>query len=207
MAHIEIGLTSKSSMAHVPLAVFGYALRHAEVLQPLQQLDLPIKAITHTASEKIMEALVLILAGGRATSQVELLLRPNRLLARAWGQDEFAQQSTLADTLDAMTPESVNQLRTAFETMVRDWSACSRHDFRRGGLMVDDDLTGLPAARQAEGSTKGYFAGEKTQPGGKSRAWRSVRIAKLWVRCSTPAGPRVCRRFSPVWPWPKACCA
>ena len=59
MAHIEIGLTSKSSMSHVPLAVFGYALRHAEVLQPLQQLDLPIKAITHTASEKIMEALVL----------------------------------------------------------------------------------------------------------------------------------------------------
>jgi hypothetical protein len=170
MARIEIGLSRKSSMASVPLAVFGYALRRAEVLQPLQQFDLPIKALTHTASEKIIEALVLILAGGRATSQVDVLLRPNRLLARAWGQDEFAQQSTLADTLDAMTSESVDQLRTAFETLVRDWSASSRHDFRRGGLMVDADLTGLPAARQAEGSTKGYFAGEKTPPDGKSRA-------------------------------------
>jgi hypothetical protein len=91
------------------------------------------------------------------------------LLAQAWGQDKFAQQSTLADTLDALTPESVGHLRTAFETMVSDWSASSRHDFRHGGLIVDDDLTGLPAARQAEGSTKGYFAGEKTKPGGK---WR-----------------------------------
>jgi hypothetical protein len=169
MARIEIGLTRKSSMSHVPLAVFGYALRRAEVLRPLEQWDLPIKAITHTASEKVIEALVLILAGGRATAQADVLLRPNRLLARAWGQSEFAQQSTLADTLDALTPASVGQLRAAFEAMVRTWSASCSHDFRRGELIVDDDLTGLPASRQAEGSTKGYFAGEKTEAGGKSR--------------------------------------
>ena len=169
MARIEIGLTRKSSMSHVPLAVFGYALRRAKVLQPLEQLDLPIKAITHTASEKIIEALVLSLAGGRATCQADLLLRPNRLLARAWGQNEFAQQSTLADTLDVLTPEHISQLRAGFETMVRDWSASCCHDFRCGDLLLDDDLTGLPAARHAEGSTKGYFAGEKTKLGGKSR--------------------------------------
>lgn len=170
MTRIEISLTRKSSMSHVPLAVFGYALRRAEVLEPLERLDWPIKTITHTASEKVIEALVLILAGGRATSQADLLLRPNRLLARAWGQKEFAQQSTLADTLDALTPESIGQLRAAFETMVSAWSASCGHDFRRGNLLLDDDLTGLPAARRAEGSTKGYFAGEKTKPVGSSRA-------------------------------------
>jgi hypothetical protein len=29
-------------------------------------------------------------------------------------------------------------------------------------MWLDGDLTGLPASRRAEGSTKGYFAGEKT---------------------------------------------
>jgi len=207
MTRIGISLTSKFSMSHVPLAVFGYALRRAEVLQPFQELELPIKAIRHTASEKVIEALALILAGGRATSQVDLLLRPNRLLARAWGQTEFAQQSTLADTLDALRPEDIHQMRAAFETMVTDWSASCRHDFRRGDLIVDDDLTGLPAARRAAGSQKGYFAGEKTKPGGKSRAWRPVSIAKHWGRCSTPARPIVCRLCNPRLSWRNACCS
>ncbi len=164
MARIELGLTHKSSMTHVPLAVLGYALRRAGVLQPLNSVALPIKAVTHTANDKVLEALVLILAGGRATVQANWLLRPNRLLAHAWGQDEFAQQATLAATLDAFDPASVTQLRHAFELMLSEQSASCHHDFRTGTLLVDDDLTGLPASRRAEGSIKGYFGGEKTKP-------------------------------------------
>jgi hypothetical protein len=166
MARIAISLTAKASMTHVPLAVLGYVWRRAGVLRPLQEVTLPIKTILHTPSEKVLEALVLILAGGRATVQADLLLRPNRLLAHAWGQAQFAQQSTLAETLDAFAEPSLAQLRAAFEAMLGQWSASCGHDFRSGPLWIDDDLTGLPASRRAAGSTKGYFAGEKTAPDG-----------------------------------------
>jgi hypothetical protein len=157
-------------MTHVPLAALGYALRRAGFLKSLYAVELPIKTVVYEPGEKLAEALVLILAGGRATSQVDLLLRPNRCLAQAWGQTQFAQQSTLSDTLDAFTEASLAQLRSAFETIMCQWSPALVHDFRTGDLFLDGDLTGLPASRRAQGSTKGYFAGEKTVPVVKSLA-------------------------------------
>jgi hypothetical protein len=154
---------------HVPLAALGYALRQAHVLDPLYQVTVPIKTVRHRPGDKLVEALVLVLAGGRATSQVDLLLRPNAALAAAWGQAQFAQQATLARTLDAFTPDAILSLRTAFESVLRQHSHALAHDFRTGNLFLDADLFGLPAARHAEGSTKGYFAGEKTAVVVKSR--------------------------------------
>lgn len=110
MKRIPIELSSKVTMNHVPLAAFGYALGRAGVLSPLDEVALPIKTLDHSPVEKIIEALVLILGGGRATSQADLLLRPNKLLARAWGQEQFAQQATLADTLDAFDEPSIARL-------------------------------------------------------------------------------------------------
>jgi hypothetical protein len=166
MTRIAVMLTDRAPMAHVPLAALGYALRRAGVLDPLNEVALPIKTVQHTPGDKLIEAVVLILAGGRATSQADLLLRPNRGLAQAWGQSQFAQQSTLADTLDGFEEVSLASLRTASELILQRWSATLHHDFRTGLLWLDDDLTGLPASRRAKGSTKGYFPGEKTGPGG-----------------------------------------
>jgi hypothetical protein len=170
MTRVVVSLTDRGEMAHMPLAALGYALRRAGGLDPLYDVTLPIKTLVHSPGDKLIEAVVLILAGGRATSQADLLLRPNRGLAHAWGQPQFAQPSTLADTLDAFEEASVDSLRTAFESMLSGGSHAVAHDFRTGWLFVDDDLTGLPAARQAAGSTKGYFAGEKTEPAAKSHA-------------------------------------
>jgi hypothetical protein len=150
-------------MTHVPLAALGYALRRAGLLVPLQEISLPIKTVTHSPGDKLIEALVLILAGARGTAQADLILRPNRGLAQAWGQSQFAQQSTLADALD---DESLITLRTASECIWQQCSMARHYDFRKGLLWLDDDLTGLPASRHAEGSSKGYFAGEKTALGG-----------------------------------------
>ncbi len=162
MTRIAVALTSRAIMTHVPLAALGYALRHAGLLIPLQDISLPIKTVTHSPGDKLIEALVLILAGGRATAQADLILRPNLSLAQAWGQTQFAQQSTLADALDAIDGESLTTLRTATECIWQQCSVAQHHDFRKGMLWLDDDLTGLPASHHAEGSSKGYFAGEKT---------------------------------------------
>jgi hypothetical protein len=191
MKRITVSLTSSAQAAHMPLAALGYALRRAHVLDPRDEVTVPIKTVLHTPGDKLVEALALILAGGRSTAQADLLLRANRPLAQAWGQRQFAQQSTLADTLDAFNPDSLSALRTAFETIMVQWSPALAHDFRTGRLFVDDDLTGLPASRHAEGSTKGYFAGEKTVPVGKSHGSARHRMAKPWGRCSSPVLPTV----------------
>ena len=169
MNRITVTLTSSAKVSHVPLAALGYALQRAHVLDSLYDVALPIKTIEYCPGDKLIEALVLVLAGGRATSQIDLLLRPNLALARAWGQSQFAQQSTVADALDAFTADSIASLRTAFEVILHQCALSLQHDFRTGYLYLDDDLTGLPASRQAVGSTKGYFAGEKTVSGVKSR--------------------------------------
>lgn len=187
MTRIAVSLTSSSKLSHVPLAALGYALRRAEVLQPLAKMELPIKAIEHTPADKLMEGLVLILAGGRATSQANLLLRPNLGLARAWGQAQFAEQSTLSDTFDALNDEDLEALRAGFATITQSWSQACRHDFRRGGLILDGDLTGLPASRCAQGSQKGYFAGKKIVTADRSRGSPWNRMANASARCCFPA--------------------
>ena len=189
MKRIPIELKSKAMTSHVPLAVFGYVLGRTGVLSPLDEVALPIKTLDHSPVEKLIEAVVLILAGGRATSQADLLLRPNRWLARGWGQDQFAQQATLADTLDAFDQSSIASLRTAFEMILQTHSAALSHDYRCGDLWLDGDLTGLPASRRAEGSTKGYFAGKKpcwTPTGAPMRQalWRDTGVFALSRRAT-----------------------
>ena len=173
MKRIIIELNSKAIANYAPLAAFGYALGRAGVLNPLHEVALPIKTLDHSPFDKLIEALVLILAGGRATSQADLLLRPNQSLARGWGQERFAQQATLAGTLDAFDESSIASLRTAFEAILRADGAALSHDYRSGGMWLDGDLTGLPASRRAAGSTKGYFAGKKTASDANWRASRS----------------------------------
>jgi hypothetical protein len=166
MSSITVALTSSSRMSHVPLAALGYTLRRAGILDPLTTLEFPMKTIEHTPVEKLTAGLVLILAGGRALYQANWLLRPNASLAWAWGQAAFAEQSTISDTFDAVEPEGLQALQTAFATITRNWSRTCHHDFRRGDLILDGDLTGLPASRHAASSRKGYFAGKKTAMGG-----------------------------------------
>jgi hypothetical protein len=183
-------------MRYVPLAVLGYALRRAGVLDPLLDLAPPSKTIDHTPSEKLVEALVLILAGGRATYQADQLLRPNAGLARAWGQAQFAQQATLARTLDGLTASGMDQLRGAFEAITATRSHACRHDFRTGPLWLDGDLTGLPASPHAVDSEKGYFWGKKTAPGGRWRGCPPANTGRPSVRGCTSAPPRACTRSS-----------
>ena len=187
MKRIPIELKSKAMTSHVPLAVFGYVLGRTGVLSPLDEVALPIKTLDHSPVEKLIEALVLILAGGRATSPADLLLRPNRWLARGWGQEQLAQPATLADTLDAFNQSSIASLRTAFEMIWQTHSAALSPDYRCGDLGFDADLTGWPASRRAQGSTKGYFAGKKTVLDANWRAYASGPRARHGGLCSIPA--------------------
>jgi hypothetical protein len=128
------------------------------------------------------------MSGCHAVCQIDTRIRPDRALAQAWGLENFAQQSTVADTLDCFTDCGVQQLRTATgQIYFRDGKA-PRHNYaQEGHLILDIDLTGLPASQPAEGSTKVYFSGKK---GGTGDNWHASVLLSTMKRdsaCYTPA--------------------
>ena len=170
----------------VPLGVLGYCLTRTQLLAPVwAELKLPLKAVDHRPEAKLVDVLVSLLAGCRAIQQVNTRLRPDVALARAWGRTSFADQSTLARTLDAFTPEQVTALRQGSEALFRRHSRALHHDFAVDWLWLDIDLTPLPISKHAEGSTKG-------------------KLGKKHVRSATGARPRAAVSrdavFAPL-PW------
>lgn len=150
-----------------PLAALGYVLTQHDFFAPLRSVELPLKTVIYSPYVKLLDCVVSILAGCSCLAQINTRLRPERALAWAWDRAAFAEQSTIADTLDAFQPETVGQLRAAMEHLYRREGQALHHDFEHERLMLDIDVTGLPASRRAQGSQKGYFAGEKTSPGGR----------------------------------------
>lgn len=148
--------------SYAPLAVLGYCLTRTDFLSPVfAGLDLSLKTVDHTPGEKLLDVLVSILAGCRSITQVNTRLRPDLALAQAWSRKRFAEQSTLARTLDAFTDLHLEQLRQGSQALFRQESLTLRHNFSHDWLWLDIDLTPLPASKFAEASTKGNL-GKKT---------------------------------------------
>lgn len=153
---------------YAPLAILGYCLTKTGFLKQVwSEIEWSMKTVRHKPTEKLQDMLVSILAGNTAVSKINTKLRPDRTLAQAWQREEFAEQSTIADTLNALGGEQLAQLRQGSQAIFRANSQTMKHDFERQWLMVDIDPTGLPASRRAQGGRKGYFSGKRNQYGRK----------------------------------------
>jgi len=163
---LEFGLTDElTNTRFAPLAALGvYYLQH-NTLELLWDVQIPMKRVRYSPPDKLIDALVSILASCTHIAQINTRLRPELLLARAWGHDAFSDQSSVSRTFDALTQMNLEALRTAVTTIWRADSQALRHDWR-GWLWFDLDLSGLHCSPNAEGSTKGYFSRGKTLPEG-----------------------------------------
>ena len=198
----KIGLSSMADMTQfAPLAVIGSYVRSVDLLSPLSSR---VIFTQHTHTERPVAALldlwVSILAGCRSVRQINTRIRPDLPLAQSWGQEQFADQSTIARVLDVLQQEQVNQARAGVTRLFHWFSRTARHDWRER-LMVDIDLTPLPAGRKAIGSRKGYFS-KKGGAAANSAVSVPPTTMRLSVLGSTPATPRVSmysRRASVIW--------
>jgi len=163
---LEFGLTGElTNTGFAPLAALGVYYRQHNTLEPLRDIQISMKTVQYDPVDKLVDALVSILAGCTHIAQINTRLRPELLLARAWGREAFAEQSTVSRAFDALTQMNLEALRTAGTTIWQAHSYALRHDWR-AWLWFDLDLSGLRCSPNAEGSTKGYFSGEKTLPEG-----------------------------------------
>jgi hypothetical protein len=172
---IECALNSSQTQTTFgPLCALGHYLQTQGVLEPLCGVQIAQKTLKHSPTHKIIDVLIGILSGCKALYEIDCRVRPDVPLQRAFGRDRCAEQSTIQRTLNAFTEENVVQLREAVEAIGRENWAVFSHDFEREMLTLEVDLTGLRASKSSEGSTKGYFSGERNATG------------RQLVRVSTP---------------------
>jgi hypothetical protein len=149
----------EKTTSYAPLAVLGAYVRQQDLLSPLDsRLEFRKPMHTERPLEALLDVWVSMLAGCRSVNQVNTKIRPEVLLAKAWGRERFCEQSTLARVLDGCGEEQVQQLRAGVEAVYRWIGRAPQGRWNALPLLIDIDLTGLPAGRTAEGSTKGYFS-------------------------------------------------
>jgi hypothetical protein len=163
---IEIGLLEETeeqlvNTQYAPLAAISACYQRNQALRALETVAMSMKTVDYAPADKLQQVLLSILSGCEYVSEVNTCLKPDRSLAKVWGHEHFADQSTLARTLDGLTLTNIDQLRAAVTTIWRQHSHTLAHDWR-GFLWLDFDLSGLPCGKGAEASTKGYFSGKKT---------------------------------------------
>jgi hypothetical protein len=180
--HQLLGLSDmKANTQWAPLALLGYRLQQRKFFDPLyQQVDLNQKHLRYTSQDKLITCLVSLMSGCQSISHINTRIRPDRVLAQAWGLECFAEQSSVANTLNRFTEIHVAQLRQVVNTIYVREGRAVRHDYTKQGLLIlDVDLTGLPASKHAEGSRKGYFSGKKGGVDAKSRVSAPLSIMKI----------------------------
>jgi len=148
------------------LAALGLYVQEIHLFDPLrQQVHIPQKQVKDHPIDKLYDLWIAMLAGLERTVELNTVLRADAGLQRAFGRPRCAEQSVVQQTLDACTPETIEQMRTALTHIARQygqaWQPRAAHEW----LILDIDLSALPCGKQAEHATKGYLPGRRGQRG------------------------------------------
>jgi Transposase DDE domain len=154
--------------SHASLCLLGSYLQEQRFFRPLEtRVQVRQKALKYTSVQKLEMLFVSVLAGAKAVAHTDFTLRADPALYRAFGLPGCAEQSVIADTLDAATEVDLVALRQAMTDLFERYSRARRHDFRQDLLVLDIDLSPLPASRHAEGSERGYMGRCRSKTGRK----------------------------------------
>jgi hypothetical protein len=164
---INFGFTDElTNTSYAPLAALFAHYQHHNLLQPLENVQIPMRKRDFEPHEKLKQVLLSILAGCETLSEVNPRIKHERVLARVIGNSRLSDQSSLSRTLDVLTLKQIDELRVSTQQIWHIFSRVMTRDWRKY-LWLDFDLTGLPCGAQAEASQKGYFAEKK-------RSWQAI---------------------------------
>ena len=125
------------------------------------------KVLKYTPVQKLEMFLVAVLAGAKAVSQTATTVRLDPALISAFGLPGCAEQSSIAQTLNAATEQDVADLQATLGELFGSFSQAQRHGFPHKLLVLDVDLSPLPASSAAEGSERGYMGRCRSKTGRK----------------------------------------
>ncbi len=153
---------------HASLCLLGVYLRRMDFYQPLEaHVKMKQKVLKFTPVQKLEMFLVAVLAGAKAVSQTATTVLIDPALITAFGLPGCAEQSSIADTLTAATEQDVADVQAALDELFHSYSQSRQHEFTRDLLVLDVDLSPLPASSAAEGSERGYMGRCRSKTGRK----------------------------------------
>lgn len=133
------------------------------------------KTVKHTPLEKLRDAFINILAGGQGLCEVNTRVRPDRALQRAFGRARCADQSQVSRTLSCCQEDNVTEMRQVCKETYQAHGQGYRHNYEQQWQVLDVDTSGMPAGKQGERVTKGYFSGKRGRRGRQlGRVWATL---------------------------------
>jgi len=149
-------------------AFLGMYLRQIGFFEPMERrVHLFQKVLKYTAVQKLEMLFVGLLAGIKAVSHTATMVQVDVALTAACGLPGCADLSVIAQTLNAATEADVADLEEAIVELFGCSSQTRLHAFDQELLVLDVDLSPLPASRAAEGSQRGYMGRCRSKTGRK----------------------------------------
>lgn len=149
----------KLQSKHALLCLLGHKIQQANLLEPFHRLiTIKQKTVVHTPTEKLQDCLVGMLMGNTTLYETNTTLSTEQALWQSWGRSSCADQSTIQRTLEECSQENVTQLHQVNALFLQQVAQSVRHDYSKGPLILDGDLTGLPCSKNYQAACPGYFA-------------------------------------------------
>lgn len=157
---------TKTYTSCASLAALGVKLNEMKLFEPIRRrVQIAQKTVKDQPIDKVYDGWIAMLAGAHGLIEINSRLRAEPALQAAFGRNRCAEQSVVQQTLDACTPENVEQMEEALDEIYRQHSRGYQHDFRREYLILDVDLSGMPCGPTAAFASKGYFAKQRNRRG------------------------------------------
>jgi hypothetical protein len=144
----------------------GEYLRQRQFFTPLYaNVHIAQKTPQYDPVDKLLEVLICALRGAPTVYEINTLVRPYPELWQAFGLRRCAEQSTVADTLDACTQDNVAQFRAVNNALFLQYGQTRAQVQTQPCVMLEIDLVGVPTGATAEQAVKGYFPRKRTRCG------------------------------------------
>jgi len=167
-----------------------------------QKVEIHQKKVEYSPTDKLVLMTLGIMSGCDVVFDINRRLRVDRPLLRAFGYSKCADQSVIQDTLNATTEENVLQMEEALKTIwdKNNLTTPILENSRIEGRIetIDMDLSGMPASKNAECSTKGYFAGEKNIHGRQLARIVFSKTQEIISESLYPGSKTSCKAFKPM---------
>src|SRR5260370_18839003 len=197
--------TTKQYSSCVGLTGIGIKLRAVKLFEPIEhRVHIAQKTIKDSPTDKLYDAFISLLAGAHGLVEINTRLRADGALQRAFGRSRCAEQSVVQDTLNACTPENVEQMQHALDAIYRQHSQGYQHDYEADFQILDVDMSGLPCGPKAAFATKGYFAKQRNRRGRQLGRVLATRYGEIEVDRLFEGKTQLTRALQPLILTPEA---
>lgn len=175
MSNNNISVPDCHFTSRATLLALGLKVEQLKIMETIgRYVSIAQKTVKDSPLDKLTDALITILAGGRGLVEANKRVRADRALQRAFGRERCAEQSVISETLNACTRANVQQMSQALTELYRQHSAGYRHNYQQQWQLLDIDLSGQPCGPKAAFASKGYFAHQRNRRGRQlGRVWAS----------------------------------